>query len=77
VPGSFGFDEQLPTEMSEYSPARAKALLDTYGYTDRNGDDWREPGWLTARARNGNVPSQLDRRQNEHWKRSMDAVACG
>ena len=29
--------------MGEYDPAKAKALLDTYGYLDRNGDGWREP----------------------------------
>ena len=28
--------------MSDYDPARAKALLDLYGYVDRNGDGWRE-----------------------------------
>ena len=28
--------------MSEYDPARAKALLDLYGYVDRDGDGWRD-----------------------------------
>ena len=28
--------------MSDYDPARAKALLDLYGYVDRDGDGWRE-----------------------------------
>ncbi len=37
VPGTFGYDPAFRTELSEYSPARAKALLDTYGYVDRNG----------------------------------------
>ena len=27
---------------SDYDPARAKALLDMYGYVDRDGDGWRE-----------------------------------
>ena len=27
---------------SDYDPARAKALLDLYGYVDRDGDGWRE-----------------------------------
>jgi len=28
--------------MSDFDPARAKALLDLYGYIDRNGEGWRE-----------------------------------
>jgi ABC-type transport system substrate-binding protein len=28
--------------MSDYDPARARALLDTFGFIDRDGDGWRE-----------------------------------
>ena len=28
--------------MGEYNPAQAKALLDAFGYVDRDGDGWRE-----------------------------------
>jgi ABC-type transport system substrate-binding protein len=41
-PGTSGYDPSFKSEMSDYSPARAQALLDTFGYTDRNGDGWRE-----------------------------------
>ena len=35
--------------MSEYNPARAKALLDSFGYVDRDGDGWRDTaGWQPA-----------------------------
>ena len=37
-----GYDPAFRSEMGEYDPAKAKALLDTYGYLDRNGDGWRE-----------------------------------
>ncbi|MCL4699078.1 MAG: bicyclomycin resistance protein, partial [Burkholderiaceae bacterium] len=37
-----GYDPAYKSEMSEYSPARARALLDLYGYIDRDGDGWRE-----------------------------------
>jgi ABC-type transport system substrate-binding protein len=37
-----GYDPAFRSELGEYSPARAKALLDLYGYLDRNGDGWRE-----------------------------------
>ena len=37
-----GYDPKLKTEMSEYNPPRARALLELYGYVDRDGDGWRE-----------------------------------
>jgi len=42
APTLYGYDPAFKTEMSSYDPARAKALLDTYGYIDRDGDGWRE-----------------------------------
>jgi ABC-type transport system substrate-binding protein len=42
APHTSGYDPAYKSEMSDYSPARAKALLDLYGYVDRNGDGWRE-----------------------------------
>ena len=75
VPNTFGYDTQPPTEMALYDPARARALLDTYGFVDRNGDGWRErPDGSPLFIEIASSPTQLDRRQNEHWKRSMDAV---
>jgi len=75
VPGTFGYDPAFRTELSEYSPARAKALLDTYGYVDRNGDGWREqPDGSPLLLEMAASTSQLERRQNEQWRRSMDAV---
>jgi ABC-type transport system substrate-binding protein len=75
VPGTFGYDPAYRTELSEYSPARAKALLDTYGYVDRNGDGWREqPDGSPLVLEMAASTSQLERRQNEQWRRSMDAV---
>ena len=42
LPNTSAFDPKLKTESSEYDPARAKALLDLYGFLDRDGDGWRE-----------------------------------
>ena len=36
---SFGFIADI--QGYPYDPARARGLLDTYGYVDRNGDGWR------------------------------------
>ena len=37
-----GYDPAYKSEMGDYDPTRAKALLDLYGYVDRDGDGWRE-----------------------------------
>ena len=75
VPGTFGYDPAFRTELSEYSPARAKALLDVYGYVDRDGDGWREqPDGSPLVLEMAASTSQLERRQNEQWRRCMDAV---
>jgi len=42
LPHTLAFDPTYRSEMSEYDPARAKALLDLYGYVDRDGDGWRD-----------------------------------
>jgi ABC-type transport system substrate-binding protein len=42
LPHTSSYDPQFKSEMSEFNPAKAKALLDLYGYVDRNGDGWRD-----------------------------------
>jgi ABC-type transport system substrate-binding protein len=42
LPHTSGYDAKLKTECSDYDPARARALLDLYGFVDKNGDGWRE-----------------------------------
>jgi ABC-type transport system substrate-binding protein len=74
-PFTSGYDPAYKSEMSDYDPARARALLDLYGYVDRDGDGWREqpdgkPLTLVLSA----TSRQLDRWANEQWKRSLDAV---
>ncbi len=74
-PFTSGFDAAYKSEMSDFSPARAKALLDMHGYIDRDGDGWREqPDGSPLVLSRASAASQLDRRANEIWKRSMDAV---
>ena len=70
-----GYRRDLRTAMSEYDPARAKALLDLYGYVDRDGDGWRElpdggPLVLEMATQSDQVSRQLD----ELWKKDMDAL---
>lgn len=42
APHTYGYDPTRVTEIGIYDLAGARALLDTYGYVDRNGDGWRE-----------------------------------
>jgi ABC-type transport system substrate-binding protein len=75
APHQRGFDLAFRSEMGEYSPARAKALLDVYGYLDRDGDGWRErpdgQPLLLERASSG---GQVLRRVDEGFERDMKAI---
>ena len=42
IPFTSGYDPKFKSEFSDHDPARAQALLDLYGYRDRNADGWRE-----------------------------------
>jgi len=75
VPHTTGYDPAYRSEMSQFSPARAKALLDLYGYVDRDGDGWREqPDGRPLTLVMSTMSSQQDRRANEIWARCMKAV---
>jgi ABC-type transport system substrate-binding protein len=75
APHTSGFDPSYVSEMAEYNPAKAKALLDLYGYIDKDGDGWREqPDGQPLVLVRSCTSTQQDRRSNEVWKRCMDAV---
>ena len=42
LPFTLAFDPKLKSEFGDYDPSRAKALLDLYGYVDKDGDGWRD-----------------------------------
>ncbi len=74
-PGTWGYDPTYRTTMSEYDPARARALLDTYGYLDRNGDGWREtPQGEPLTLEIASTSTQRDRSQNELWTKFMNEL---
>ncbi|RZU01045.1 ABC transporter substrate-binding protein [Rivibacter subsaxonicus] len=75
APGTWGFDPAFRSEMSEYDPARAKALLDLYGYVDRDGDGWREqPDGKPLLIEYASQPDNQSRQLVELWKKNMDAI---
>ena len=74
-PLTSGYDPSLVSEMSTFDRPRARALLDTYGYVDRDGDGWREqPDGAPLTLEFATESSQLDRAFNEVWKRQLDAI---
>jgi ABC-type transport system substrate-binding protein len=75
APHTTGYDPQFKTEMSDYDPARARALLDTFGFVDRNGDGWRErPDGSPLELVMATEPEQIYRQYNELFQKSMNAV---
>jgi ABC-type transport system substrate-binding protein len=74
-PGVAGYDPDFRTSASEYSIPKARALLDIYGYVDRDGDGYRElPDGRPLVIENGSTPSARDQQIDELWKRSMDDI---
>jgi ABC-type transport system substrate-binding protein len=74
-PGVAGFDPAFLNPLNRYDPARAKALLDLFGYVDRDGDGYRErPDGSPLSIEYASTPTLLDRQYDELWKRSMDAI---
>jgi ABC-type transport system substrate-binding protein len=63
------------SEMSDHDPARARALLDLYGYVDRDGDGWREtPDGRPLVLEIATQPDQFSRQRDELMKKNLDAV---
>jgi ABC-type transport system substrate-binding protein len=80
-PGVAGYDPDFRSSASEYNPAKAKALLDMYGYVDCDGDGWRD----LPRAKPtdpckplsieyASAPGSDMQALIELWKRNMDDI---
>jgi ABC-type transport system substrate-binding protein len=73
-PGVLGYDANFNLGRT-YDPAKAKALLDMFGYVDRNGDGWREtPEGKPLTFEYATGPSQLERIFTQLWKKNLDAI---
>jgi ABC-type transport system substrate-binding protein len=58
-----------------FDPAAAGALLDRFGYKDRDGDGFRDqPNGQPLVLKLASAPSAIDRPYDELWQRSMSAV---
>lgn len=75
APLTFGYNPSLKTTMSDHDPARARALLDLYGYLDRDGDGWREmPDGSPLVLEYSTQPDQASRQLAELWQKNMKAI---
>ena len=74
-PGCYGHDPALRSELTSPSPARARALLDMHGYTDRNGDGWRStPNGQPLVLRMAFTPTSAARASSELWFKRLRAI---
>jgi ABC-type transport system substrate-binding protein len=75
MPNTVGYDPSFKSVNATYDLAQAKALLDLYGYVDRDGDGWREQpdgsplvlDWATT-------PDQRARQRDELRRKDMSAL---
>jgi len=75
APGLWGYDPNFRSEMSTFDRAKAQALLDLYGYVDRDGDGWRErPDGSPLVLEYATQPDELSRQLITQWKKNMDAI---
>jgi ABC-type transport system substrate-binding protein len=75
VPHTTGYDPKFKSEMSDYDPPRARALLDLYGYVDRDKDGWRDlPDGRPLTIEMASQPDDYSRKFDELWKKSLNAI---
>ncbi|WP_374563707.1 ABC transporter substrate-binding protein [Ideonella sp.] len=75
APNTLSFDPEFKSEMSEYDPARAQALLDLYGYTDHDGDGWRDRPDGSPLVLQWSIETDQRARQiSEQYQRDMKAL---
>jgi ABC-type transport system substrate-binding protein len=69
-----GHNDTLPARAI-YDPAGARALLDRFGYKDRDNDGYRElPDGRPLTLKLSSSPLPIDRQIDELWLRSMSAI---
>jgi ABC-type transport system substrate-binding protein len=74
-PNTWGYETGFKSEMSEFNRAKARALLDLHGYTDQDGDGWRDlPDGKPLLLEYATQPDQQSRQLIEQWKKNMDAI---
>ena len=74
-PHTGAYHANFKSENSDFDPARARALLDLYGYVDRDGDGWREqPDGQPLVLECASQTDGLSRQRDELMKKGLDAI---
>jgi ABC-type transport system substrate-binding protein len=75
APLTWGYDADFKSENSDFDPARAMALLDIYGYLDRDGDGSREqPDGSPLLIEYASSPDSRSRPFEELWQKDMARI---
>ena len=75
MPNTVGYDPAFVGAGAKYDLAQARALLDLYGYVDRNGDGWREqPDGSPLTLDWATTPDQRARQRDELRRKDMNAL---
>ena len=75
LPNTSAYDPAFKTENGDYDPGRAKALLDLYGYVDRDGDGWRDmPDGSPLVLKASTQSDQRSRKVSEVLNKNMKAL---
>ena len=73
-PALYGHDPKYVASYG-YDPGAARALLDKFGYKDRDGDGYRElPDGKPLALVLASTPDNAARASDELWKKNMDAI---
>ena len=73
-PNVGGYDPKLAGSL-KHDVAAAKALLDRFGYVDKDGDGWRDlPDGRPLKLMMGSDPSATQRQYDELWQRSLASI---
>jgi len=75
MPLTSAYDPDMRSEMGVFDRAKAMALLDMFGYTDKDGDGWRDlPDGKPLTLEYATTSTADYRELNEIWKKNMDAI---
>ncbi|MGZ8992425.1 MAG: ABC transporter substrate-binding protein [Burkholderiaceae bacterium] len=75
MPNTVGYDPAFVGAGVKYDLAQARALLDLYGYVDRDGDGWREqPDGSPLVLEWATTPDQRARQRDELRRKDMNAL---
>jgi len=75
TPFTSGYDPAYKSEMGDFDPQRAAALLDAFGYLDRDRDGWREqPDGSPLVLQLASQAQQQDRNTNDLWRRCLERI---